>query len=39
MPIIPVYHYHMLRLQDSKLKDVVTAETGILDLKWAYLEE
>lgn len=39
MPAIPVYHYSMLHLQDPHLKDVVQSETGILELKWAYLTE
>jgi oligopeptide transport system substrate-binding protein len=39
MPAIPVYHYSMLHLQDSRLKDVVQSETGVLELKWAYLSE
>ncbi|MCH9617282.1 MAG: Oligopeptide-binding protein OppA [Chlamydiia bacterium] len=39
MPAIPVYHYSMLHLQNPQLKGVVQSETGVLELKWAYLTE
>ena len=39
MPVIPMHHLTMTRLKDEKLKDLVLTETGILEFKWAYLEE
>lgn len=39
MPVIPMHHTAMTYLQNPKLKDLVLTETGIIDLKWAYIEE
>lgn len=38
MPIIPVYHFTMLYMQNDKLKDVVLSSLGNIDFKWAYLD-
>lgn len=38
MPIIPIFHYSMLYVQDSAVKDVVISDIGGIDFKWAYLE-
>ena len=38
MPIIPLFHYTMLHVQNENLKDVVLTESGRIDFKWAYLE-
>jgi oligopeptide transport system substrate-binding protein len=39
MPVIPMHHTAMTYLQNPKLKDLVITETGIIDLKWAYIED
>ncbi len=38
MPVIPIFHYTMLHMQNSKLKDVVLSDSGHIDFKWAYLD-
>jgi oligopeptide transport system substrate-binding protein len=38
MPIIPLYHYTMLYLQDQQLEGVVISSLGGLDFKWAMLQ-
>lgn len=38
MPMIPLFHFTMLYLQNGSLKDVVLSSLGNLDFKWAYLE-
>ena len=38
-PVIPIYHYNMLHLQDDNLKDVILSKTGHIDFKWAHLTE
>ncbi len=37
MPIIPLYHYTLLYLQDDQLEGVVISSLGVLDFKWAKL--
>lgn len=39
MPVIPIYHYNMIHLQDENLKDVVLSDTGNIDFKWAYVSK
>ncbi|MBM3201744.1 MAG: peptide ABC transporter substrate-binding protein [Chlamydiae bacterium] len=39
MPVIPIFHYTMLHMQNQGLKDVVLSESGHIDFKWAHLEE
>ena len=39
MPIIPIYHFKSLYLQNPKLKNVFVSPLGNLDFKWAYLED
>lgn len=38
MPVIPIFHYTMLYIQDKELKDVVLTTMGNIDFKWAHLE-
>lgn len=38
MPVIPIFHYTMLYVQDKELKDVVLTNMGNLDFKWAHLD-
>ena len=38
MPIIPIFHFTMLYMQNDRLKDVVVSSLGNIDFKWAYLE-
>lgn len=38
MPIIPIYHFTMLYMQNEQLKDVLLSSLGNLDFKWAHLE-
>lgn len=37
MPVIPIFHYTMLYIQDKELKDVVLTPMGNIDFKWAHL--
>ncbi len=39
MPVLPIFHYTMLNLQDDDLHDVELSDLGLLDLKWAYLQK
>ena len=39
MPVIPIFHYTMLYVQNERVKDVVVSPMGTLDFKWAYLEK
>lgn len=39
MPIIPVFEHKMLYLNKTRLKNVVLTSMGMLDLRWAQLEE
>jgi oligopeptide transport system substrate-binding protein len=39
MPVLPIFHYTMLNLQDEDLHDVELSDLGLLDLKWAYLQK
>ncbi len=38
MPVIPIFHYTMLYIQDKQLKDVVLTTMGTIDFKWAHVE-
>lgn len=38
MPVIPIFHYSMLYIQDKELKDVVLTTMGNIDFKWAHLD-
>jgi oligopeptide transport system substrate-binding protein len=38
MPVIPIFHYTMLYVQDQELKDVVLTTMGNIDFKWAHLD-
>ncbi len=38
MPIMPIFYYTLLYMQENRLKDVVLTSLGNLDFKWAYLE-
>ncbi len=39
MPILPIFHYTMLHVNNEKLKDVVLTDAGHIDFKWAYVEK
>jgi oligopeptide transport system substrate-binding protein len=39
MPIIPIFHYTMLYVQNDNVKDVVLSGLGTMDFKWARIEE
>lgn len=39
MPIIPIFEYTMLYVNDDRVKDICLSRLGHLDFKWAYLEE
>ncbi len=39
MPIIPIFYYTMLYINQPHLKDVVLTPMGQIDFKWASLEE
>jgi oligopeptide transport system substrate-binding protein len=39
MPILPIFHYTMLHVNNDKLKDVVLTDSGHIDFKWAYVEK
>ena len=39
MPILPVFYYTMVYMNNEKIKDVVLTTTGHLDFKWAHVEE
>lgn len=39
MPVIPIYYYTNVWVQDEKLKDVVVSGLGDVQLKWAYFAE
>jgi oligopeptide transport system substrate-binding protein len=39
MPIIPIFHYTMLHVNNERLKNVVLTESGHIDFKWAYVEK
>ncbi len=39
MPIIPVFYYTMLYVNQPYVKDVVLSSMGQIDFKWAYKEE
>lgn len=38
MPVIPIFHYTMLHVNNDHLKDVVLTDAGHIDFKWAYVE-
>ncbi|MDN3508797.1 MAG: peptide ABC transporter substrate-binding protein [Candidatus Neptunochlamydia sp.] len=38
MPVIPIFYFTMLYMQDNRLKDVVLTAMGNIDFKWAHLE-
>ena len=38
MPVIPMYHYTFLHVQDKSLKNVVLTSMGNIDFKWAYVD-
>ncbi|MCI0382170.1 MAG: peptide ABC transporter substrate-binding protein [Chlamydiae bacterium] len=38
MPIIPIFHFTMVYLQNEKLKDIALSFLGSVDFKWAYFE-
>ncbi len=39
MPILPIFHFAMLYVQQPHLKDVVLSSLGSIDLKWAKTTE
>ncbi len=39
MPMIPIFYYTMLYVNQPHLKDVVLSSMGQIDFKWAYFEE
>ncbi len=39
MPIIPIFYYTMLYVNQSDVKDVVLSSLGSIDFKWAYIGE
>lgn len=39
MPILPIFYYTMLYLQQPHLKDVVLSSMGVVDFKWAAVDE
>ena len=39
MPMIPVFHYTMNYLEQSRVADVALSPIGGLDFRWAYLKE
>lgn len=39
MPVIPIYNAHHKYVKDSPVKDLYFSELGMVDFKWAYLEE
>ena len=39
MPIIPLFQASMVYLKEGKLKNVVVTSMGVMDLKWAHIEE
>ncbi|MBF5060145.1 peptide ABC transporter substrate-binding protein [Candidatus Neptunochlamydia vexilliferae] len=38
MPVIPIFYFTMLYVQDDHLKDVVLTTMGNIDFKWAHVE-
>ncbi len=38
MPVIPIFHFTMLYVQDDHLKDVVLTTMGNIDFKWAHAD-
>ena len=38
MPVIPIFHYSMLHVENDSLHDVVLTENGQIDFKWAYVK-
>lgn len=38
MPVIPLFHYTMLYVQNEKVKDVLLSSLGTMDFKWARME-
>lgn len=39
MPIIPIFHYTMLYVNQSYLQDVIVSSLGQMDFKWASIQE
>lgn len=39
MPVIPVYNAYHKYVKDSRAKDIYFSELGMVDFKWAYIEE
>lgn len=39
MPVIPIFHFTMLYIQDDTLKDVVLTTMGNIDFKYAHIEK
>jgi oligopeptide transport system substrate-binding protein len=39
MPMIPIFYYTMLYVNQPQVKDVVLSSMGQIDFKWAYIEE
>jgi len=35
MPVIPLFHYNLLYIKDSKLQDVFISNMGVMDFRWA----
>ncbi|MDX8430934.1 MAG: hypothetical protein SNF33_03920 [Candidatus Algichlamydia australiensis] len=35
MPVMPIFYFTMLYVQDDNLQNVVLTETGSIDFKWA----
>lgn len=38
VPVVPIFHYSLLHVQDEQLKDVVLTTMGSIDFKWAHVE-
>jgi oligopeptide transport system substrate-binding protein len=39
MPLIPIYHYTMLYVNNDDVKNAVLSPLGSVDFKWAYFED
>lgn len=38
MPIMPIFHYTMLYMNQPYVKDVIVSSMGRIDLRWAFIE-
>ncbi|MBS0653891.1 MAG: hypothetical protein JSR39_10265, partial [Verrucomicrobia bacterium] len=39
MPLMPIFHYTMLYVNQPEIKNVVLSSSGQLDFKWAYFDK